>query len=541
MVQAVEGEPTVGAAGADVVAPRRDRGLTSTYVILALIVLLAAVLRLWGVGAQALWYDEVVTSRHLSDSLGNLLIVSVPKLEGSPPLSFALAWFWAMVFGDGDGAVRALYAIEGIVAVPVVFVLARELRLSRRIALVGALLIATNPMLVWYSREARPYSLLFTLGAVSLWLCVRARNQRTTSAFVWWGIAAAAALTTHYFAALTVVPEVLWLGYIVWRDREERRRFWIGCIPLAVLAIPLALLALAQQGKQQAWIADFPVSLRLGEAGRTVLLGPAQPYERWWPVGAVVLLAIAGFAIWRGTDRERRVIALAAGLVAAALVITFLPSVVGSDYFLGRNLIVSMVPILVVVAIGLGTRRAGWLGLVAAIVIAAVWVGIFVRTETDDRYQKANWRAVADVLSTGPRDRAVVVDSYLGSPILRYLDGSRSLPEKRAVKVRAIDLVYHIPAPGPHCGRWSGLACEAFFFPAIPKSLEKTFPLVDRVEFDGFVVNRYRADHPVVVSDKRLLVDSKVRRGFLLLPDHGPKPFKMKRHRDRDERRSNDG
>jgi mannosyltransferase len=531
MVQAVEGEPTVAATGAGVAASRRDHWLSPTYVVLALIVVLAAVLRLWGIGGQALWYDELVTTRHLSDSLGNLLVVSVPKLEGSPPLSFVVAWFWAMVFGDGDGAVRSLYAIEGIVAVPVVFVLARELRLSRRIALVAALLIATNPMLIWYSREARPYSLLFTLGAVSLWLCVRARNQRTTSAFLWWGIASAAALTTHYFAALTVVPEVVWLGYLVWRDREARRRFGIGCIPLALLAIPLALLALAQQGKQQAWIADFPVGLRLGEAGRTVLLGPAQPFEPWWPVGAVALAAIVGFALWRGTDLERRVIALAAGLVVAALVLTFLPSVVGSDYFLGRNLIVSMVPILVAVAIGLGTKRAGWLGLVAAIVIAAVWVGIFVRTETDGRFQKADWRAVADVVATGPRDRAVVVDSYLGSPILRYLDGSRSLPEKRAVKVRAIDLVYHIPAPEPHCGRWSGLACEAFFFPGIPKSLEKTFPLVDRVEFDGFVVNRYRSDHPVIVSDKRLLVDGKVRRGFILLPDHGPKSFKVKQHR----------
>jgi len=174
---------------------------------------------------------------------------------------------------------------------------------------------------------------------------------------------------------------------------------------------------------------------------------------------------------------------------------------------------------------------------VAALLIAAAWVGVFVRTETDERYQKANWRAVADVVATGPRDRAVVVDSYLGSSILRYVDGSHSLPEKRLVKVRAIDLVYHVPPPGPHCGRWSGLACEAFFFPAIPKSLEKTFPLVDRKEFDGFVVNRYRSDHPVAISDQRLLVDSKVRRGFLLLPDHGPKPYKAKRHRAQDSGR----
>lgn len=534
-VPPVAGEATVDAPAGAAVAAGLAPGRRGTWIALALIVGLGAVLRLWGVGAQALWYDEVVTSRHLSDSLGNLLIVSVPKLEGSPPLSFVLAWFWAMAFGDGDGPIRSLYALEGIVAIPLVFLLVRDLRLSRRIALVAALLVATNPMLVWYSREARPYSLLFTLGLASLWLCVRARDQRSTSGFVWWGVVSAAALATHYFAALTIVPEALWLGYVVWRDHEERRRFWIGCIPLVVAAIPLALLAHAQQGKQQAWIADFPIGLRLGEAGRTVLLGPAQPFEPWWPVGAVVLALAVGFAIWRGTDRERGAIGLAAGLVAVALVLTFLPSVLGSDYFLGRNLIVLMVPVLVAAAIGLGTRRAGWVGLVASLAIATVWIGLFVRTETDTAYQRADWRAVADVVGAGPRDRAVVVDSYLGSPILRYVDGSKSLPDKRRVKVRAIDLVYHVPAPGPHCGRWSGLACEAFFFPVLPKSLEKTFPLVHRTEFDGFVVNRYESDHPVAVSNKLLLVDPKVRRGFVLLPDHGPKPYTAKRAKvDRD-------
>ncbi len=536
-VQADEdGTPGPGAA-----VTERASWLRPTHVVLALIVVLGAVLRFWGVGAQSLWYDEVVTSRHLSDSLGNLLIVSVPKLEGSPPLSFVVAWFWAMVFGDGDGALRSLYALEGVLAIPVVFALVRDLRLSRRVALVAALLVATNPMLIWYSREARPYALLFTLGAVSLWLCVRARNARTTASFLWWGVASAAALATHYFAALTVVPEALWLGYLVWRDREQRRSFVIGCLPLVILAIPLALLALAQQGKQQAWIADFPLGLRLGEAGRTVLLGPAQPNEPWWPVGALVLAVAVGFAIWRGNDRERGAVGLAAALVAAALVLTFLPSVVGSDYFLGRNLIVLMVPVLVAAAIGLGTRRAGWLGPVAAVAIAAVWVGLFVQTETDTAYQRADWRAVADVVDRGPRDRAVVIDSYLGSPIQRYANGSHSLPDKRLVKVRAIDLVYHVPEPGPHCGRWSGLACEAFFFPAMPKSLQKTFPLVDRKEFDGFVVNRYESDHPIAVSNKLLLVTPTIRRGFVLLPDHGPKPYKAKRDRHkRDERRSDD-
>ena len=87
------------------------------------------------------------------------------------------------------------------------------------------------------------------------------------------------------------------------------------------------------------------------------------------------------------------------------------------------------------------------------------------------------------------------------------------------MKVRALDLVYRVPEPGRHCGRWSGLACEAFFFPRLSTSLARDFKLVDRKEFEGFVVNRYQSDDKVAVSSQTLLDDAKVRRGFVLLPD----------------------
>ena len=70
-------------------------------------------------------------------------------------------------------------------------------------ALAAAALAAANPLLIWYSQEARAYALLVALCAVTVW-CLLRRD------WIGWAIAAALALATHYFAVFIVVPELAW-------------------------------------------------------------------------------------------------------------------------------------------------------------------------------------------------------------------------------------------------------------------------------------------------------------------------------------------
>lgn len=484
--------------------------------ILVLIVVLAAVLRFWHLGGQSLWYDEFVTVDDLNHRLAELVRVTLPQNEGSPPLYFVVGWFWVRIFGHGDAVLRTISALAGIATVPVVYFLARELRLSRRIALVAALLVAVNPMLVWYSQEARPYALFALLGALSVWFCVRAINDDRTSNFVWWGLAASTALCTHYFALLIVGAELVWLAVVY---RAELRKVALGCIPLAVVALPLLRLAVDQQGQKQSWISDYAISDRLAQAGHGVLLGPAQPFDGWWPLAAVIVVAALVLVAVLGDRHERSIALIMLVLAAAPIVVSLVLSVVGQDYFLGRNLIVSVIPFSVVVAIGLGTRRVAWLGVAAALVLSAGWIAVVLEVASNPDFQKPDWRAAANVVEQGPRDHAVVVDSYLGAPLLHSIDDSRLLRGREVANVSAIDLIYRIPLPGRRCGQASGLGCEAFLFPRLSKPLARDFKLVDRREFKGFIVNRYRSDTKVAVTNQMLLVDVKVRRGFVLLPD----------------------
>jgi len=504
-----------GTAAAPVARTGLSARIRALDVVLVAAIVVAAVLRFWHIGAQSLWYDEWVTTDDLSKRLAEMVLVTVPQNEGSPPLYFLIGWFWVRILGGGDGMLRSLSAIVGVATVPVAYLLACELRLRRTMARIAAVLVAVNPMLVWYSQEARPYALFAFLGSLSILLCARAAHDDRTANFVWWGVVAAAALSTHYFAATIIVPEVAWLAY-AWRPNY--RKVALGCIPIVVVGIPLFKLLLDQQGINQDWIADFHIGQRLAEAGRGYLLGPAQPFHEWWPLLAAVLIGAAVVGAVLGDRHERTVLGGMLGIASFGLVVSFFAMLVGSDYFLGRNLIVSVVPLAIVAAIGLGNVRIGRLGVVIAALVAVAWVGVGLTVTNDSDYQKADWRAVAGLVAHGPRDRAVVVDGYLGSPILRYVNDSRALRPSKVAKVRAIDLVYRIPDPKFHCGRWSGLGCEAFLFPRLPKALERNFALVDRREFAGFVVNRYRSPVPAVVSGTLLLDKPKALRGFVLLP-----------------------
>ena len=147
--------------------------------MLAVIVAMGAAVRFVGIGTQSLWYDEVATriviTTHLSDTF-----TAIRVREGTPPLYFAFMSAWIRVFGDGDATLRAFSAVVGTLAIPVVYLAALEFGLSWRVARIAAVLIAVNPFLVWYSQEARAYSLLVFFAALMLLTLARAQRTGTT-------------------------------------------------------------------------------------------------------------------------------------------------------------------------------------------------------------------------------------------------------------------------------------------------------------------------------------------------------------------------
>ncbi|MEA2445082.1 MAG: mannosyltransferase [Thermoleophilales bacterium] len=347
------------------------------------------------------------------------MLSTIPHSESTPYLYYAIAWVWAHTVGDGEAALRSLSAVFGVATVAAVWAAAREL-VSERAALAAAALAALNPFLVWYSQEARAYALLGLLCALSFWLFARALNRPGDArALAWWALASALAIATHYFAALTVIPEAIVLGVLAGRTRA-----WaLACGAVALVALAhVPLLADQRRGGGADWIGDLPLGHRIAEIPKRFMAGEFgnQLNYVFWP--ALACVVVAALLLWRSSGRERRGGTIGLVVGATGLLVPILLALATLDYVFPRNLIGSLPPLLVALAAAVTTRRAG-IALLA--VLCALFAVALARTASDDALQRDDWRAVAAELERR-HARVVVVSPAIELRTLRHYRGNLS-------------------------------------------------------------------------------------------------------------------
>ena len=254
-------------------ASRGGRGRTwSPHILLVCLGLFALALlaRLYRLDAQSLWLDEG-SSWELSRAGWGFLLGELLNPSAAYPLYHLLLKGWMALFGDSEAALRMPSALAGALAVPAIYMAARELERLRppggpgdppghgsdtpfRLApaqtsppgplspdagavagagsgapglavsaygLAAAALVALAPYAIWYSQEAKVYSLLLLVAALWAWALARAlRTGRPAD----WGLALAVGLGgvfVHRLAALLLVAG-LWAAAALLPARPGR-------------------------------------------------------------------------------------------------------------------------------------------------------------------------------------------------------------------------------------------------------------------------------------------------------------------------------
>lgn len=481
--------------------------------LLVLIVVGAGTIRFVGIGSQSMWYDEVVTTRNIAGGIGGLW-ARVRDVESSPPLYFALATLWTRLFGDGDAALRSLSALAGTATVAIVYLIVRELGQGRGVARLAALLTAVNPFLVWYSQEARPYALFAFFGALSLLCLARALHRGNTRDLLFFGLAAGATIATHYFGVFLVGPELVVLAV-------ARYRSWRGML-LAMLCIGWVLLLVKpladtqQTNGSQGWVRGWPLGFRESETFRHFIVGFGVSNALLWRVGGLVLLLATAQLVLRASRSERQAAAVMLFIGAALLIAA---ARVERNFFLDRNVIVAIVPLVIVVAIGLGVKGPRWLAAIATAAVVGVSLVAIVGVQTNSRIQRADWRGVARIVNRSPGDRVVVMNGIwiLGTVVLpRYLRDARPLNPDDSVRVQEIDVV-SVKKTSRRCDLWYGNSC--YFAPLgqpLPAQFSGTFSLQEQTRVQDFRIDRYTSGAPFELQARSLIADPAQLSGALL-------------------------
>jgi len=418
-------------------SPASPAASATPWLALGAIVLLAALLRFATLRTQSIWFDEAATWDLVRRPFGEML-GRIPDGESNPPLFYVLEWGWTRVFGDGEAGLRSLSALAGLLTVPVAYAIGRRAAVGTVGAgLAAAALVAVNPLLVWFSQEARSYALATLLSAVALLLFLHALDDRRGRWLAGWTLAAALALATHYFTAFVLAPQALWL---LWR--HPRRCGAVAAVAaLAAAGLALLPLLLAQAGNPYD-IAGTSIALRLVQVPKQFLLGYRGPLALPLGLLGALLVAGGGWLLLRRTSRDARDRALLlVGIGAIGVALPLLAALAGADYVNTRNLLPALIPLLAALAVGYGVSDASRAGLALLTALCALSLAIVIAVAADSQYQRPDWKGLARALGGADAPRALVVSPANGELALRYYrPGLRTMAPEGAA-VREVDVV----------------------------------------------------------------------------------------------------
>ncbi|MCL4397620.1 glycosyltransferase family 39 protein [Patescibacteria group bacterium] len=177
---------------------------------------------------QSLWLDEAITLQAIkSNTFGELVSKFAPG-DFHPPLYYLFLKWWDGIFGYSEIASRIPSVLFGIVTVFLVFKIGEKL-FSRRAGILAALFLAVNPLAVYYSQEARMYSLAMMLVASAIYFLLEKK---------WLAFAAAVVLSlyTDYLPAL-----MLPVYFFITRYKKTFLKYFSVIILFMLPAVPLLL------------------------------------------------------------------------------------------------------------------------------------------------------------------------------------------------------------------------------------------------------------------------------------------------------------
>ncbi len=198
---------------------------TGRIAILAVVVL-AAILRIYDAGSQ-LWYDEIGTVvSSIREPLGTIL-THFPS-NNDHVLYSALAHVATSLMGETAAAVRTPAVLLGIASIWLIWSFGKDVT-NRFEALSAAMLGAVSYHHIWFSQNARGYTLLLCVALLGTQLLLKALREDRRGAWALFGVVSALGAYTHLTMVLAVVAQA---AIVAAHILLTRRRFvladWIG-------------------------------------------------------------------------------------------------------------------------------------------------------------------------------------------------------------------------------------------------------------------------------------------------------------------------
>ncbi|OYQ33313.1 hypothetical protein CHU92_13050 [Flavobacterium cyanobacteriorum] len=229
-------------------------------IILLSILLVAAILRIYHIGFQDIWVDELHTMVQSDPGLSwNDFDNIIRFREGIPHLYFILVRFFSYTFGYNIISARLVSVLGGLVGIYYMYKIGKELK-GRRLGLIAALLLTLSLFHIQYSQEARSYALLATFVIITNLYLIKFIKETTLKNALLMGLFAGLITNMQPIGLVNVAAVYLTILIFIVISKQKAlklklfRLSLIAGILTLILFTPTISIILKVSGLQSFWI-----------------------------------------------------------------------------------------------------------------------------------------------------------------------------------------------------------------------------------------------------------------------------------------------
>lgn len=339
---------------------------------------LGLVLRLISLN-QSLWLDEATTALAARLSLTNLFTKLLPG-DFHPPFYYLIMKFWAGIFGFSEISLRTPSIIFGLGTIYFTFLIGKKL-FNDKVGLIASALLATSGLSVYYSQEARMYSLAAFLVSASIYFFLEKK-------WIIFSLILALIGMTDY-VSLFIVPVYFIVGWKYWK------KIILSLIPLLaafLVWLPIFIKqitgGLSLQGSNWWNILGAPTLKNLALIPVKFVFGRISFDNKVLYLGiGVVASFIFGFLLFKSRNTSKVLWAWLIGPILLGLIVSFkIPSLIYFRYLF------CLTPFYLLLAQGL--MKAGKFSKVLLIFLIAFNIATSAYYLFTPKFQREDWRGL---------------------------------------------------------------------------------------------------------------------------------------------------
>lgn len=376
--------------------------------------------------AQSIW----VTTKSLP------VIMKLTGQDVLVPLYPLLLHFWLQIFGTAVPAARLLSFIFYLVSLPLLYLFGRELG-NKNVALIGILLYALSPFIMWYSNETRMYTLFLLTTCVNHYFFIRLLKTQAREGKFGFVISSIIGLYTHYFFIFLLASQGFYLLLKIFgilhhfdKDNFNFSRFFLFYLLLILISLlafsPWIFYMLKLGGAQSTQpLIPPPTSFNIFQTLVTFIFGFQNTileglFISLWPL--LVLLLFFFF-----TKRQKiplKYLDYLSVITFIPILLVFLVSYI-RPIFLSRYLILTTPTLFLIIAWLIVSYAKKAAGLAVVLVLFIMFAFSLSQNVSSETPVKENYQAAAFYLNNhvSPSDIIAVSAPFTIYPLEYYYEG----------------------------------------------------------------------------------------------------------------------